>query len=131
MFDAMAMNDNGLPVVFYDACVGCDACVRACPRAIIEMHPIKHKLFNYCRNKDKGAVARKVCQVSCIACGLCVKDCPVEGGIEIKDNLAVINYEKCPQTDEPTKRCPTKCILFGEEEKMTKEAYYRSLKVAV
>lgn len=126
-FDAMAMNDNGLPVVFYDACIGCGACVRACPRDIIELHPIGHKIFNYCRNKDKGAIARKICKVSCVACGLCVKDCAVEGGIEIIDNLAVVNYDKCPQDDKPTKRCPTTCILFGEEEKMTKEAYYASL----
>lgn len=125
-FDAMAMNDNGLPVVFHDVCNGCGACARACPRDIIEMHPVEHKLFNYCRNKDKGAVARKVCKVSCIACGLCVKDCSVEGGIEVTDNLAVINYDKCHQDDQPTKRCPTKCILFGEEEKMTRDAYYAS-----
>jgi len=126
-YDAMTMNDNGLPVVFYDACIGCGACARACPRNIIEMHPAEHKLFNYCRNKDKGAVARKICTVSCIACTLCVKDCAVEGGIEMKDNLAVVNYDKCPQNDQPAKRCPTACLLFGEEEKMTKEAYYASL----
>ena len=126
-FDAMTMNENGLPVVFHDVCNGCGACARACPRDIIEMHPIEHKLFNYCRNKDKGAVARKICKVSCIACGLCVKDCAVEGGIEVIDNLAVINYNKCPQDDQPTKRCPTACILFGEEESMTKEAYEVSL----
>lgn len=127
-FYAMAMNDNGLPVVFYDKCIGCGACARACPKFIIEMHPIEHKLFNYCRNKDKGAVARKVCKVSCVACGLCVKDCPAEGGIEMIDSLAVINYDKCPQdTDAPTKRCPTRCILYNEEEKMTKACYYGTL----
>ncbi len=125
-FDAMAMNDNGLPVVFYDKCVGCGACARACPRDIIEMHPVDRKLFVYCKNKDKGAKARKVCKVACVACTLCVKDCKVEGGITMKDNLATINYELCPQTDEPTKRCPTKCILFGEEEKMTREDFYAS-----
>ncbi len=123
-FEAMEMNDNGLPVVFYDKCVGCGACARACPRDIIEMHPEDRKLFVFCKNRDKGAQAKKVCKVACIGCGLCVKDCEVPGGITIKDNLAVINYELCPQDDKPTKRCPTKCILFGEPEKMTSQAFY-------
>ncbi|HHL39132.1 MAG TPA: hypothetical protein ENJ37_01360, partial [Deltaproteobacteria bacterium] len=125
-FDAMAMNDNGLPVVFYDKCVGCGACARACPRDIIEMHPADRKLFVYCKNRDKGAQAKKVCKVACIGCSLCVKDCEVPGGIAMKENLAVIDYDKCPQNDTPTRRCPTKCILFGEEEKMTREAFYSS-----
>lgn len=123
-FDAMAMNDNGLPVVFYDKCVGCGACARACPRDIIEMHPEDRKLFVYCRNMDKGAYARKVCKVACVACGLCVKDCSVPGGIVMKNNLAVVDYSLAPQTDESVKRCPTKCILWGEEEKVTRNAYY-------
>lgn len=123
-FDAMAMNDNGLPVVFYDKCVGCGACARACPRDIIEMHPEDRKLFVYCKNLDKGAYARKVCKVACVACGLCVKDCSVPGGIAMKNNLAVVDYSLAPQTDESVKRCPTKCILWGEEEKSTRDAYY-------
>ncbi len=127
-FDAMAMNDNGLPVVFYDKCVGCGACARACPRDIIEMHPEDHKLFVYCRNKDKGAQAKKVCTVACIACTLCTKDCTVEGGIKMAENLATIDYDVAPQTDESTGRCPTKCILYGEEEKTTRASYYASAK---
>jgi Na+-translocating ferredoxin:NAD+ oxidoreductase RNF subunit RnfB len=131
-FDAMAMNDNGLPVVFYDKCVGCAACVEACPRDLIEMHPPEHKLFVYCKSLDKGAVAKKACKVACIACKLCEKDCEVTGGITIEDNLAIVNYELCPQDDVPTKRCPTKCILYGEEEKMTRDSFYSSrLKKAV
>ncbi len=126
-FDAMAMSPNGLPVVFYDKCVGCGACARACPRNIIEMHPEDHKLFVYCRSKDKGAHAKKVCSVACIACSLCVKDCSVPGGIAIKDNLAVVNYSLAPQNDEATKRCPTKCIFSGIEEQVTKKNFYASL----
>ena len=63
-YGAMAMDSNGLPVVFYDKCVGCGACARVCPRDIIEMHPEKRTLFVYCRNKDKGPVAKKLCKVA-------------------------------------------------------------------
>ncbi|MEE9613626.1 MAG: 4Fe-4S binding protein, partial [Thermodesulfobacteriota bacterium] len=114
------------PVVFYDKCVGCGACARACPRDVIEMHPEEHKLFVYCKNRDKGGAAKKACKVACIACTLCAKDCPEEGGITMEDNLAVVHYETCPQTDDPIKRCPTKCIFFDEEVKMTRESYYAS-----
>lgn len=123
-YDAMAMDDNNLPVVFHDKCVGCGACARACPRNIIEMHPEDHKLFVYCRSKDKGPHAKKVCSVACIACMLCVKDCSVPGGIAVKDNLATVNYDLAPQNDESTKRCPTKCILFGLEEHVTRERFF-------
>ena len=125
-FGAMAMSDNGLPVVFYDKCVGCGACARACPKDIIEMHPEDRTLFVYCRNKDKGPVAKKACTVACIGCTLCVKGCEVEGGIEMKNNLAMINYELCPQDDVPTRKCPTKCIIDGEEPGITKDSFYAS-----
>ncbi|MBI5561389.1 MAG: RnfABCDGE type electron transport complex subunit B [Deltaproteobacteria bacterium] len=125
-YDAMAMNPNGLPAVFYDKCVGCGACARACPRNIIEMHPEDHKLFVYCRSRDKGAYAKKACSVACIACGLCVKDCTVPGGIELIDNLATVNYKLAPQNGESAKRCPTKCIFSGIEEQMTMKNYHAS-----
>ncbi|MFQ5329883.1 MAG: 4Fe-4S binding protein, partial [Thermodesulfobacteriota bacterium] len=121
-YDSMVMNDNGIPVVFYDTCVGCTACVKACPRDLLEMHPVDHKLFVYCKNKDKGPVAKKGCTVACIACKLCVKDCEVDGGMEMADNLAIVNYDSCPQDDKPITRCPTHCILFDKEVENTKEA---------
>lgn len=126
-FDAMVMNDNGLPVIFYDKCVGCTDCAKICPRDLIEMHPVEHELFVYCKNLDKGGPAKKSCEVACIGCNLCVKDCSVEEAIIIDDNLAIINYETCPQNDESIHKCPTNCIKYGEEKKMTKEYYYEGL----
>lgn len=125
-FDAMTMDPNGLPVVFYDKCVGCGACARACPRDIIEMHPEEHRLFVYCKNTDKGPQAKKVCKVACIGCTLCTKDCAVEGGITMQDNLAVVNHDLVEEDAEAIKRCPTKCILNDIEKDNTKEKYYAS-----
>src|SRR3972149_5739652 len=118
-FDAMAMDDNGLPVVFHDKCVGGGARARAGPRNIIEMHPDDHKLFVYCRSRDKGAYAKKVCDVACIACGLCVKDCSVPSGIVLKDNLATVNYALAPQNAESIGRGPPPWRFFCIEEQGT------------
>ncbi|MFQ5901288.1 MAG: RnfABCDGE type electron transport complex subunit B [Thermodesulfobacteriota bacterium] len=127
-FDAISMDGDGLPQVFYDVCVACGKCVDACPRNLIELHPEDHKLFVYCKNKDKGAAARKICKVACIACGICVRNCPVEGGIEVVDNLAIVNYEKAPNMEEPTKKCPTKCILNDVEKDNTRDNFLACLK---
>ena len=53
---------------------------------------------------------------------------PVPGGIALKDNLAVINHDVAPQTDESIKRCPTKCILYGIEESVTRSNYFASIR---
>ncbi|MBI5180630.1 MAG: RnfABCDGE type electron transport complex subunit B [Nitrospirae bacterium] len=43
-FDAMEMNENGLPVVFEDKCTGCGKCVEECPKQIISLIPISKKV---------------------------------------------------------------------------------------
>lgn len=131
-YDAMALDDNALPVIFYDKCIGCNDCIVACPYNLIELHPEDHKLFVYCKSRDKGQVSKKVCSVSCIACNLCAKDCPVEDGIEMVDELAVINYDNIVEGDEPTKRCPTQCILNDAEKDVTRSNFYsKSMKEAI
>ena len=71
-FDAIHMNpETGLPEVDEAKCTACGACVKACPKAIIEIRPQGKKsrrVYISCVNKDKGAVARKACTVSCIGC---------------------------------------------------------------
>lgn len=111
-FDAIYLDKNlGLPVIREDKCTACGACVKACPRVIIELRPKgknNNRVWINCINKEKGAVAIKNCKVACIACGKCVKECPE--GITIKDNLAYIEPGKCDTCGNCVLVCPTNAI---------------------
>lgn len=112
-FDAMYMDPKtGLPVIIEDNCVSCGACVKACPKNIIELRnkgPKSRRIYVSCVNKDKGAVAKKACSVACIGCGKCQKVCPHDA-ITIKNNLAYIDFEKCKLCRKCVEVCPTGAI---------------------
>lgn len=113
-FDALSMNpETGLPVVNEDNCTACGACVRACPKIIIELRKkgIKNRrVYVSCVSKDKGAVTRRACSVGCIACGKCVKICPF-GAITLENNLAYIDPVKCKLCRKCVPECPTDAIV--------------------
>ena len=112
-FDAMYIDEaTGLPVIIEDKCTSCGACVKACPRHIIELRkkgPKSKRIFVCCVNTEKGAVARKNCEVACIGCGKCVKVCNFEA-ITMENNLAYINFEKCTLCRKCVEECPTNAI---------------------
>ncbi|WP_461367883.1 RnfABCDGE type electron transport complex subunit B [Candidatus Darwinibacter acetoxidans] len=108
-FDAMYMNENGLPVVIEENCTACGKCVEACPRDIIILVPEEQGVHIRCRSLDTGRAVRQVCSVGCIACQRCVKTCPT-GAIYMEDNLARINYDKCTNCRECVAVCPMKTI---------------------
>jgi Na+-translocating ferredoxin:NAD+ oxidoreductase RNF subunit RnfB len=111
-FDAIAMNDNGLPVVAIDKCTACGDCVTACPRDLFELLPLRQPLLVQCRVPLAGEAARQLCAVACDACGRCVQDAP-EGLIRMVDNLPVIDYASTVDAGpSPTFRCPTGSIQF-------------------
>jgi electron transport complex protein RnfB len=111
-FDAMYMNNNGLPVVIDEKCTGCGKCVEACPRNIIELHPVSHKLYVLCKNEDNPKHARKICLTACISCNICVR--AVENdGMRIENNLAKVDYNKYGKDSKlPTEKCPTNCLVI-------------------
>ena len=112
-FDAIVINpETGLPVVNEEKCTACGACVKACPKKVIELRnkgPKGRRVFVSCINKDKGGVARKACSAACIGCGKCQKVCPF-GAIKIENNLAYIDFELCRSCRKCVNECPTGAI---------------------
>lgn len=113
-FGAMRMDDRtGLPVVDEAKCTSCGACVKACPKRLIELRrqgAENRRVYVSCRNTAKGAVARKACQAACISCGKCEKVCEF-GAITIADNLAFIDSYKCKLCRKCAPVCPTGAIV--------------------
>lgn len=107
-FNAVTLDERGLPVFDNEKCPRCGLCVKACPRNLIELIPISGRIVIACSNKDIGKETREVCDVGCIACRICERQC--SGTYVVKDNLAVVNYEKSEQGLACVEKCPTKCI---------------------
>lgn len=112
-FDAIYIDElTGLPVV-KDNCVACGACVKACPRNIIEIRPRGKKdkrIYVSCVNTEKGGPAKKNCEVACIGCGKCVKVCEFDA-ITLVNNLAYIDPHKCKLCRKCVEECPTGAII--------------------
>lgn len=107
-FDAMVMNDDGLPEVIEDLCTSCGMCVKACPRDIIEMHPIDRNVFVFCKNHDDPKTSKEVCDVACLGCGICARKS--DGAIEMDTFLPIVDYDKLDETIIPFDKCRTGAI---------------------
>ena len=105
-FEAIRMGLHGLPVIDKDKCSGCGLCAKTCPRDLIKILPLSEKgHLVLCSSHDRGKSVSKACEVGCIACKACVKVCPQEA-IEMEDNLAVIDLEKCDDCGKCVEKCP-------------------------
>jgi electron transport complex protein RnfB len=113
-YDAIHVLD-GVARVDYEKCIGCGACVKACPRNIISQVPFKADriLAVLCANKDFGKEVSAVCEVGCMGCKACAK--ASDGLITVKDNLPTIDYDKYDVGLKLTviqEKCPRESMMW-------------------
>ncbi|MEG1622886.1 MAG: RnfABCDGE type electron transport complex subunit B [Alistipes sp.] len=123
-FGAITLNPTtGLVEVDPSKCTACGACVKACPKGVIELRkkwPKDRAVYVSCVSKDKGAVVMKACKAGCIGCGKCEKVCEF-GAITIVNNLAYIDSTKCKLCRKCVNECPTGAITLVGMPPLAKE----------
>lgn len=108
-YDAIRMID-GIAFIDRDKCTACMKCIEICPKKIIELVPYDNHAIVKCKSEDTGKEVRSKCSTGCIACQICVKNCP-EDAFTFEKNLAKINYDKCTNCMICVEKCPTKAIV--------------------
>ena len=107
-FDAIHIV-NGIAVVDKEKCKACGKCVATCPRHLIDLVPYEAPLTVQCASRDKGKDVMAACEVGCIGCMLCTKQCEF-GAITVENNIATIDYSKCTGCGKCAEKCPKKII---------------------
>ncbi len=110
-FGAISVHD-GVAVVDPDKCTSCGKCIKACPKKLIRLIPKKKVPKVMCSNPEMGKFVNRYCDVGCIGCKLCEKNCPF-GAIVVEDNHAKVDFEKCKSCGICAKKCPRNVIVMG------------------
>ena len=113
-FDAISMNQFGIPEVDPVKCTACGDCVETCPKDLFSLQPASRQLWVACKSLEAGDGVLEDCQVGCTACGKCAMDAP-GNLIEMIENLPVIDYSRNHKTKDPIERCPTGAIVWMEK----------------
>ena len=108
-FDAIHVV-NGIAVVDQEACKACGKCVAKCPRHLIELVPYDKQIRVACGSHAKGKAVTTACELGCIGCKKCEKNCPSEA-ITVTDFCAHIDYDKCTGCGKCKEVCPRHIIL--------------------
>ena len=107
-FDAIRV-ENGVARIDPDQCTGCMQCVAVCPRKVIVPVTYNADIVIACSNHERGAFTRRVCDIGCVGCHLCEKQCEYDA-IHVINNLATIDYSKCVSCGRCAAVCPRQII---------------------
>ena len=125
-FNAMWMRDDGLPAIDIEKCTACGDCVRACPKDLLEVHPLDHRLLVQCKSLIAGDRALEACRVACTAYGKCVVD-GAPDFISVATGVAVVDYGLNERAEnEAVLRCPTGAIVWLDGAQFTNPASIRT-----
>lgn len=116
-FGAIIMTDNGLPQVIEELCTGCGICIKACPRNVLEMHPVDRNVFVFCKNQDDPKRSKEVCAVACIGCGICARKS--DGGVVMEGNLGKVIHDLFDESKVPFDKCSTGAIGYKNPEQVS------------
>jgi len=108
-FDAIQVID-GVANIDKEKCKACGKCIDVCPKKLISFEPYDAQYIVSCKSQEKGPVVMKACDVGCIGCQLCKKNCPSDA-IIIEGTLASIDQEKCTKCGTCIEKCPKKAIV--------------------
>lgn len=113
-YDAIRIVD-GVAVIDEEKCVACQACIKVCPKHIIELVPYHAPAQVKCKNPLFGKDVKVNCGIGCIGCGICARLAPNEFVLEGKLAHAVYSEEfDIEKAKAAAAKCPAKCIVVQE-----------------
>lgn len=107
---AIYTDEKGNYIVDKEKCTSCGKCVTACPHNVIRLIPYNAEYAVACNNIESGLKVRRVCEVGCIGCRICVNKHPNSGCV-MKESLSVVDYSKDTSgLSDAAKDCPRQII---------------------
>ena len=107
---AVRVDDDGCVWVERKLCTDCGKCLDVCPTGVMRSIPRNADYVIACNSTDKAEAVVSYCKVGCTACRACEKRAP-EGGFEVDNHLARINYRRRGERWPAETACPTRCII--------------------